>query len=129
MSGDMISLAVEEIETPTQNEVIWTSEYIEKMLQETSMTQMHYDNYDEMETTISLFYHTCTVKELMLICEYYGIAKDLRANKCTKLHIVDYLVMFETNPANMDIVHRRKNMWFFMNELRRDKFMKKFVLW
>ena len=24
------------------------------------------------------------VKELLLICEYYGIAKELRANKCNK---------------------------------------------
>ena len=70
-----------------------------------------------------------TIKELFLICDYYGISKELKANKCTKDLIVQFLVEFETNPDNNDIVFKRQNMWFYMNELKSDKFMKKFVLW
>ena len=70
-----------------------------------------------------------TIKELFLICDYYGISKELKANKCTKDLIVQFLVEFETNPDNNDIVFKRQNMWFYMNELKNDKFMKKYVLW
>jgi hypothetical protein len=70
-----------------------------------------------------------TVKELLMICEYYGFAKDLKNNKYNKEQIIDFLVTFESDINNSDIVCKRQNMWFYINELKNDKFMKKFVLW
>jgi hypothetical protein len=70
-----------------------------------------------------------TVKELLLICEYYGFSKDLKNNKFNKEQIIEYLVSFESDPTNTDIVFRRQNMWCYINELKNDKFMKKFVFW
>jgi hypothetical protein len=70
-----------------------------------------------------------TVKELLLICEYYGIAKELKAKKCNKEIIIEFLVDFESKTANAEIVCKRKNMWFYMNELKSDKFMKKYIFW
>jgi len=70
-----------------------------------------------------------TIKELLLICEYYGIAKDLRANKCNKEEIIIILVNFENNQVNNTIVLKRRNMWYYMSQLKNDKFMKKYVLW
>jgi hypothetical protein len=70
-----------------------------------------------------------TIKELMLICEYYGFAKELKTKKYNKEEIIHFLVEYELNPLNSDIVYRRQNMWFYMNELKNDKFMKKYVLW
>jgi hypothetical protein len=70
-----------------------------------------------------------TVKEVLQICEYYGIAKELKANKCSKHVIVHFLVDFESKPINTEIVFKRQNLWFYMNELKNDKFMKKYVLW
>ena len=70
-----------------------------------------------------------TVKELLLICEYYGFAKDLKNKKYNKNAIANFLVEFEINSLNSDIVFKRKNMWFYINELKNDKFMKKYVLW
>jgi hypothetical protein len=70
-----------------------------------------------------------TVKELMLICEYYGFAKNLKTNKYNKEQIIEILVAFECNETNMEIVIKRQNMWHYMNELKNDKFMKKFVIW
>ena len=69
------------------------------------------------------------MKELLLICNYYGISKQLKINKCNKDLIVQVLVDFETNYENIDIVSKRKNLWFYMNELKNDKFMKKYLLW
>ena len=70
-----------------------------------------------------------TVKELLLICEYYGFAKGLKNKKYNKNAIANFLVEFEINPSNNDIVFKRKNMWVYINELKNDKFMKKYVLW
>ena len=70
-----------------------------------------------------------TVKDLMLICEYYGIAKELKTNKCNKEEIIICLVFFENNHLNEDIVFKRQNMWFYINELKNDKFMKKYIFW
>ncbi len=70
-----------------------------------------------------------TVKNLLLICEYYGIAKELKANKCSKEVIVKFLVDFESKHINTELVFKRQNLWFYMDELKNDKFMKKYVLW
>jgi len=75
------------------------------------------------------YHENFTIKELLLICDYYGFGKELKANKYNKDMIVQYLVEFESNPVNNDIVFKRQNIWFYINELKNDKFMKKYVLW
>jgi hypothetical protein len=70
-----------------------------------------------------------TVKDLLIICDYYGFAKELKHSKCNKEQIIEILVSFESDPTNDVIVNKRQNMWFYMNELKNDKFMKKYVLW
>lgn len=89
------------------------------------------ENYDD-DLTMSQILHyneNFTIKELLSICEYYGISKDLKANKCTKEVIIHFLVDFESMALNEEIVSKRKNLWFYINELKNDKFMKKYVLW
>jgi hypothetical protein len=75
------------------------------------------------------YHENFTIKELMLICEYYGFAKELKTKKYNKEEIIHFLVEYELDPLNSDIVYRRQNMWFYMNELKNDKFMKKYLLW
>jgi hypothetical protein len=70
-----------------------------------------------------------TVKELLVICDYYGFAKELKLNKYNKMQIIDFLVNFEAEPSNSHIVLKRQTMWFYINELKTDKFMKKYILW
>ena len=70
-----------------------------------------------------------TLKELYLICEYYGFVRDLKSNKCNKEVIINILVDYELNPDNLSIVTKRENLWLYINELKNDKFMKKYVLW
>jgi hypothetical protein len=70
-----------------------------------------------------------TVKQLVMICDYYGISKEIKLNKATKLEIINTLVYFENNSTNEDIVLKRQNLWFYLNELKIDKIMKKYVLW
>ena len=89
---------------------------------------------NEMEkTNVVLFYETnynnFTIKNLLLICEYYGFSKNLKLHKCNKREIIHHLIDFEKNPENSEIFFKRQNLWFFINELKNDKFMKKYVLW
>lgn len=70
-----------------------------------------------------------TVKELLLICDYYGISKEMKTNKYNKDVIINVLVDFENNPINIKIVSKRQSMWYCINKLKNDKFMKKYVLW
>jgi hypothetical protein len=93
-----------------------------------------YDNelnlHDDLKLPQLINYHeNFTIKELMLICEYYGFAKELKTKKYNKEEIIHFLVEYEMDPLNSDIVYRRQNMWFYMNELKNDKFMKKYLLW
>ena len=79
-----------------------------------------------------------TVKDLLLICEYYGISKELKTNKpnkpnkpnkCNKEEIISFLINYENNPVNNSIFLKRQDMWYYMSKLKSDKFMKKYVLW
>jgi hypothetical protein len=69
-----------------------------------------------------------TVKQLMLICEYYGFAKQLKTCKSNKNDIINVLVIFENKPENVEVVLKRKLYWSYMTELKEDKFMKKYIL-
>ena len=69
------------------------------------------------------------IKQLMLICEYYGVAKDIKVNKCKKEEIISTIIYYENNPKNNDTVEKRKKLWFYMSELKNDKMMKKYILW
>ena len=69
------------------------------------------------------------VKELLLICEYYGIAKELKVQKFCKEMIIYFLIDFENDPLNNTIVLKRKKMWSYINMLKNDKFMKKYIIW
>ena len=69
------------------------------------------------------------VKQLLLICEYYGISKDIRVNKLKKQDIIEQIILFEKNMENIEITIKRKEMWYYMSELKNDKMMKTFVIW
>jgi hypothetical protein len=83
---------------------------------------------DEDAVNIINYNINYTIKELMLICSYYGISQIIKNNKCNKEEIILALVTFENDTKNQEIVFKRKNMWFYISELKNDKFMKKYIL-
>jgi hypothetical protein len=96
---------------------------------ETAKTEV-IQNDDNVLASIALDYEmNYTAKQLLLICDFYNISKQMKINKYTKTDIINSLVLFENNPNNFEIVLKRKQFWFYINELKRDKFMKKYVLW
>ena len=85
---------------------------------------------EEIIESLSIEYKiNYNVKDLLLICEYYGIAKELKVQKFCKEMIIYFLVDFENDPLNNTIVLQRKKMWHCMNMLKNDKFMKKYIIW
>lgn len=67
------------------------------------------------------------VKQLLQICDYYGIAKTMRQQKCNKDEIIMMLVDFEASEENCEIVTKRQLLWYYVNELKNDSFMKKYI--
>ena len=122
--SDNIFFSLMEEEGEDNNEL-----HLSEMLNEIYKCDFTNENDDLIIPQIINYRENFTVKELLLICDYYGIAKELKANKCNKCEIIEFLVIFESNPMNSDIVFKRQNLWFYINELKNDKFMKKYVLW
>lgn len=69
------------------------------------------------------------IKDLLKICQYYGIAGSVKAAKCKKQDIVSTIVYFEGQPENYQIVEKRHKMWAFMTELLEDTKMKCYLIW
>ena len=79
------------------------------------------DNYVALE----LCYHeNYTLKELYKICDYYEIVR----RKLKKDEIIQEIVLFECDPNNSELVQKRKLLWFYVSELKNDKYFKKFVI-
>ena len=116
-----ISYYVEEIENQEKESINF-----EDFMAEIENSEL---NDDFFLTKMINYRENFTVKDLLLICEYYGFAKDIKNNKCNKEQIIEILVSFESDLNNSDIVNKRQNMWFYISELKNDKFMKKFLLW
>jgi hypothetical protein len=81
---------------------------------------------DEMYSSVTDYDENYTLKQLLQICEFYGFTKGAKSKK---LDVIGAIVMFENNTENGAIVYRRRQLWHYINELKRDKFMKRFVIW
>jgi hypothetical protein len=139
-SNDNITFFLEEKKTdPQYNEI-----EIQKMLNELEEDDdfevfMPTDNneYDFMYFNDKNFYgndelfynHEYTVKDLLKICNYYGIDKDIKTSKCKKQDIISTLIYFESLPENFEIVQKRNKMWAYITELIGDPKMKKYIIW
>ena len=66
-----------------------------------------------------------TLKQLGMIYEYYNIGKIA---KLKKADIIQAIVVFEHDGENCEIVMRRQQLWHYLEELKSDKYMKRFVL-
>ena len=78
---------------------------------------------------LDAYYEIHTIKELMKICQYYDLAKNVKGAKCKKADIVATIVFFEAQPENKEIVNKRHKMWAYMRELANDPNMKEYILW
>ena len=117
----------EELLKPQSNDIINIDTLLGKNTIDNTNTIDLYNN--TFVPHIINYHENFTVKELLVVCEYYGILKEVKSKKFNKGEIIDFLVEFELKSENNDIVVKRKNMWYYINELKNDNFMKKYILW
>ena len=123
---------------------------IEKMLYELEDTETEdLTNYNlsEMDNDKNIYYSTkkmyddmyrinneevyqlYTVKQLLRICDYYDIEKNIKMAKYKKQDIILSILYFESLPENAEIVNKRHKLWSYITELIHDSKMKKYVIW
>lgn len=100
---------------------------IEDILKDTKVNNQF---SDEIWINNHIYYtEEYTIKELLKICKYYGIDKNLKNTKCKKKDIISAIIFFESLPENFEIVFQRNKMWNYMNEIKLDAKMKQYILW
>ena len=94
-----------------------------------SLTLSYFDEKNLYIGVPDAYYEAHTIKELMKICEYYDLAKNVKNAKCKKQDIVATIVFFEAQPENQEITNKRNKMWAYMKELTKDQKMKPYLIW
>jgi len=95
---------------------------------------LYYNNHnsnEKIDNIYSQFVHyreNYVLSQIHQICEYYGIAKEMKKNKLNKDDVIYLLVNYENTIENKNIVFKRKQLWYYINELKNDTFMKKFII-
>ncbi len=83
------------------------------------------DEFSNDYTVLSIHYKENFVKkELERIAGYYEISK----RKKRKDDLVNDIVLFEINVENTYIVERRKELWMYMEEIKSDSYLNKFLV-
>ena len=90
-----------------------------------------YDDYGEsildMDDYIALEldYQTNYIKkDLDKIADYYEISK----RKKRKMELIEDIVLFEKDPSNIEKVMQRKKMWMYFEEIKKDKYLRQFLI-
>ena len=63
-------------------------------------------------------------KDLEKIADYYEISK----RKKRKNELVEVIVLFEKDPVNIQKVYQRKKLWRYIEEIRKDKYLRQFLI-
>ena len=137
-SNDNIIFFLEE-----KNETTKNNDEIQKILREFEDSYVEdyisINEYEEEELTYfkvkdwyindELYYNTeYKIKDLLKICEYYGINTNIK--KCSKKeNIISNILIFESSPINLKIVQKRHKMWAYILELKNEKRMTKYIIW
>ena len=58
------------------------------------------------------------------IADYYEISK----RKKRKDQLIEDIVLFEKDPVNIEKVYQRKKMWRYIEEIKKDKYLRQFLI-
>lgn len=89
------------------------------------------NNEDKLIALIISYNSNYKMSELIRIAEYYNISlnSEIEAKKKKKKEeLVNNIVDFEEDGFNEDIVNRRKLLWFYIDEIKMDEYLKKHVV-
>lgn len=79
------------------------------------------DNSIAMEMDYNINY---TLPMLQHICGFYKISYG----RVKKNDLISVLIDFEQNPYHINIVQERKRLWFYMEELKANKYLSKYII-
>tara|TARA_Y100000992_G_scaffold298375_1_gene263431 strand:- start:566 stop:973 length:408 start_codon:yes stop_codon:yes gene_type:complete len=101
---EKVNLTIQQLPNDSENDIgVMMSDYVAQEL-----------NYNE----------NFTLKQLHRIAEYYDISK----RKKKKMELIEAIVLFENNPENCEIVSRRATLWGYIEEIKQDKYLSKFLI-
>ena len=63
-------------------------------------------------------------KELDRIADYYELSK----RKKRKDELIEDIVIYEKDPVNVEKVYQRKKMWRYIEEIKKDKYLRQFLI-
>ena len=75
---------------------------------------------------VEIDYNNYNVKQLKLIYNFYKTKTKKKNLKKTEL--INEIINFELNNDNKMIVNKRKQLWFYIKELKNDDYLNKFIL-
>ena len=107
--SENIQLNIDEIEEEEEEEKegkkegILLSELIDNI--KNTILMDNNEKYKEYEESIKVsqmidYQMNYTVKQLIVICDYYGILKQIKCNKCNKDEIIHILIDFENDESH-----------------------------
>ena len=73
------------------------------------------------EDELKEIYEYKSVKQLKMIADYYGIKSRVKQD------LIDNIILFELNDENDEIVLNRLKFWYYLNELKSNKFFSKYI--
>jgi hypothetical protein len=94
-----------------EKNIVNNSDYINDFYSQILLEEQDYDeNY--------------TKKQLEMIADYYSISK----RKKRKHELIENIVEFENKIEHMEIVEKRKLLWFYIQEIKNDNYLNKFLI-
>ena len=116
-----------------ENKIINVDDFLSEMESSYSMSVSTTSNNSDCDSDcnishaiLEIEYSTnYNVKGLTQIMDYYELSKK----NMRKDEMIQMIIMFETDPNNLKIVNRRRRMYKYINELKRDKYFSKFILY
>ena len=128
-SAENITYSVQERHTDC---LIYDERHLTDMITEFEHLPVVSD-YDDVFCERADYETNYTAKQLLVICEYYGIQKVVKNGKphrvTRKEDMIDAITAFEGDASNRETTRQRKQMWFYMEQIKSDKFLKRFLIW
>ena len=116
----------QDLDQDLMDEDLEIDEDIQQFLTEFEEMDDNTDTMNDDELCVAMLdYDTnYTVKQLQLICEYYSI----KTARFKKTELIVQIMLFENSLENVELVVRRREMWNYIDELKKDKVLKRFLL-
>jgi len=83
---------------------------------------------DEVYAEIANYDMNYSVKELAIICDFYGFDTLENLMNMDKLLLIEKIMIFENKTENIVEVYRRKQYWNYMEDLKADPYFKKYII-